>query len=102
MILYKYKRTLTCIVFISFMALISLVRSTDIQKVHRVSKHINLHFTNPGFGKYTEATFMRHGDVLTDCVVKINLPKLEHGLSWVPHVGKLLIKKMLIKIQNIT
>jgi hypothetical protein len=69
--------------------------------VNHANEYIEMYFSNPAFGKYTECILKKVGDILTDCCVKIKLPTLDDGLKWINNVGKLIIKKVLFKINNI-
>jgi hypothetical protein len=51
-----------------------------------------------GFGHKATATISRNGDLITNCWVEANLPKLTGSLNYVPSVGHALLKEVELEI----
>lgn len=78
-------------------------KNTNFVTKNHANEYIEIHFSNPAFGKYAECKINKNFcDLVTDCCVKIKLPKLDHGLKWINDIGKFIIKKVIFKINNHT
>lgn len=77
----------------------------NVTKNNYAWEYIEMPFTSvPEFGRSMECKIARVANLITDCYVKIKLPRLGSGTRWVEDdlVGKLLIKKVLVKINDDT
>jgi hypothetical protein len=71
--------------------------------INHANEYIEMHFTtDPEFGEYAECRIsIGCMELITDCFMRLTLPKLDDRIKWKANVGKLIIKKVIFKINNI-